>query len=79
MQGANQTPGEIIAGILGLEIEDVDCILEELSSILEVTEYIRLYHASISDFLFDPNRAGNLWVDEQFFWPKIVCYSLRSH
>src|SRR5260370_5944542 len=75
----HQTPGQIIAGILGLEIEDVDCILEELSSILEVTDDdIRLYHSSLGDFLFDHNRAGNLWVDECILWSKIVSHSVRS-
>jgi len=75
----DQTPGEIIAGVLALEIEDVDCILEERSPILKAAgDDIRLYHASISDFLFDRNRAGGLWVDERFLWSKIVCYSLQS-
>ena len=74
-----RTPGEIIATILDLVIEDVDCILGELCSILKVTNFhVRLYHASVSEFLFDPNRAGNLWVDEGFLWTRIVSHSFRS-
>ena len=62
-----QTPEGIIAAILGLEIEDVDCILEELSSMLRVTKIdVCLYHASVGDFLFDRNRSGKLWTKVLF-------------
>jgi len=72
-------PCEVLSIILGIDIEDVTFILAELSSIVQVTETsVKVYHASLGDFLFDHRRSDDLWVDEQLVLSDIACFHLQS-
>ncbi len=72
-------PREVLSIILGIGIKDVTSILAELSSIVQVTETsVKVYHASLGDFLFDRRRSYDLWIDEKLVLSNIACFHLQS-
>ncbi|KAF9524539.1 hypothetical protein CPB83DRAFT_861089 [Crepidotus variabilis] len=54
-----------IAGVLGTDPTDVSCLFYNLSSIIDCFPdgYTRVQHASLLDFLQDPTRAGEYYID----------------
>ena len=57
---------DMIARLLLFQPGDTQLILADLSSIVAVEDRhspIRLYHASLNDFLLDQSRSGSLFVD----------------
>jgi len=52
-----------IEQILGLREGDVKRLLRTLYSVIDVGDDLKLLHASFPDFLLDPSRSMNLFVD----------------
>jgi len=75
-------PTQTVADILSMEIETLCAILEELRSIVhfthEATRFnFKLLHASFEDFIFDPRRSGDLYIDRTMLHASIACSYLR--
>lgn len=61
---------------------DVHLILIDLHSILDVPDIasdrsLRVFHASLQDFLMDPNRSGTFFLDESIARARLVQYFMR--
>ena len=64
---------------------DVHLILIDLHSILDVPDIasdrsLRVFHASLQDFLMDPNRSGRFFLDESIARAKLAqCFMRHIH
>lgn len=61
---------------------DVHLILIDLHSILDVPDIasdrsLRVFHASLQDFLMDPNRSGRFFLDESIARARLAQYFMR--
>lgn len=61
---------------------DVHLILIDLHSILDVPDIasdrsLRVFHASLQDFLMDPNRSGTFFLDESIARARLAQYFMR--
>lgn len=75
-----------LAQLLELETDDVNNLLDQLHSVLDVPASIdipvRLLHLSFRDFLLDPRKKSNpFWVDEKERHHKITtqCLQVMQH
>lgn len=52
----------------------MESCISQLSAIVQLTEDggINFYHASLTDFLVDPDRSGIYWVDVDAFRVKLL-------
>ncbi|PPQ81731.1 LOW QUALITY PROTEIN: hypothetical protein CVT26_007855 [Gymnopilus dilepis] len=69
-----QTPS-FIEKFLNLKRGDVRRLLFDLQAILIVghdNQTIRIFHASLPDYLFDKSRSHNHWIDTGLVYAKIV-------
>ncbi|KAF8876211.1 hypothetical protein CPB84DRAFT_1795968 [Gymnopilus junonius] len=60
---------------LGLLTGDVRCLLLSLESLLQVGddhEDIRIFHTSLSDYLFDKSRSQQFWIDAGSVYAEIA-------
>ena len=70
---------ENLANVLRIDLDEVFAILYELGSLLDAGEnYIRLFHASFSDFIFDKSRSRHLYYAESDTLTDIACFVLEA-
>jgi len=77
-----RNPTQMVANILSMETETLCAILGELRSIIHFTHTatrfdFKLLHASFEDFIFDPRRSGDLYVDRTKLHASIACSYFR--
>jgi NACHT domain len=66
----NDPSPQFLADLFGLDLEDVYLCLSELHSILDIpppstnSKPIKIFHASLNDFLVDKLRSGDYYLDD---------------
>jgi len=64
-----------------LEVKDalLNSIIGQLSPILSISEasYLHVCHQSVTDFLLDPKRSQDLWIDSQLYSLHFSGYCLK--
>ena len=74
-QTTNTHSPSYIENFLGLRLGDVRHFLYDLESLLTIRgddENIQIFHASLSDYLFDFSRSGQFWIDHKTVYADIL-------
>ncbi|KAL0064030.1 hypothetical protein AAF712_009098 [Marasmius tenuissimus] len=72
---------EFIELLFGLPAGDVDTTLWSLHSVLSIRggdAYITVYHTSLTDFLHDPSRSREFYIDRAAHHSALACHWLHT-
>jgi len=67
----------LIADLLFYRPGEIDMILTDLHSIIDIKEDIKFFHASLADFLLDRSRSKDLFLDQGTAYAKLTGLAVR--
>ena len=76
--GIYSPPASTIEQFLSLQPGDVELYLADLNSLVTFNPtYVRVLHASLTDFLVDPTRLRTFWINPRVRHAAFACHCLQ--